>query len=109
MPDVQKPAEPSENVPVQGREFQSVKEFVAATGLSPSTVRRYLAQQKLPKLQFGGKRSRILIPLDATKLLDAMPGEHRTNSAIEVDGPTTPTNVPTERLHLSGCKPKWMR
>jgi excisionase family DNA binding protein len=47
------------------REYLSPREFVARSGLSLATVRRYLADGRLPSVQPGGRRCRMLIPVAA--------------------------------------------
>ena len=44
------------------REVVTPQEYSQLTGISMSTVRRYLADGRLPKLQPGGPRCRVLIP-----------------------------------------------
>lgn len=47
------------------REYLSPQEFVLRSGLSIATVRRYLRDGRLPSVQPGGRRSRVLIPVTA--------------------------------------------
>ena len=42
--------------------YLTPEEFAHLSGLSLSTVRRYLADGRLPKVQPGGPRCRVLIP-----------------------------------------------
>ncbi len=44
------------------REAVSPQEFVVLSGLSIATVRRYIAGGRLPCIQPGGRRCRVLIP-----------------------------------------------
>lgn len=46
-------------------EYVSPGQFVCLSGLSMATVRRYLADGRLPKIQPGGEGCRVLIPRDA--------------------------------------------
>ena len=60
----------------QGVKCVSPKEFAVFSGLSLSTVRRYLADGRLPKIQPGGHRGRVLIPCDVLERVradDAVP------------------------------------
>ena len=50
---------------VESPQFLSPQEFVAFSGLSIATVRRYLDAGILPKVQPSGKRGRVLIPTSA--------------------------------------------
>ena len=52
--------------PDQG--FLSPAEFAQLTGLSMATVRRYLRDGRVPKIQPGGARCRVLIPRAALEL-----------------------------------------
>ena len=52
-------------MPEAAREYFSVAEFAQRTGLSETTVRRYLKKGLLPRYQPGGRRSRVLIPAAA--------------------------------------------
>ena len=45
--------------------FLSPAEFSSHSGISLSTVWRYLADGLLPKVQPGGPRCRVLIPIEA--------------------------------------------
>jgi hypothetical protein len=90
-----------------GRKGLSPKEFAAATGFSMATVRRRLAKNQLPKFQPGGKRSRILIPLDA--LIGSQPESTKPRADQRTDD-TAANGAPgcAEKNHLSGRKPGWM-
>lgn len=48
-----------------GRQFLSPVEFAEVTGLSPATVRRRIAERRIPIYQPGGPRTRVLIPIKA--------------------------------------------
>jgi hypothetical protein len=85
-------------------------EFARLSGLSLSTVRRYLACGKLPKYQPGGPRCRVLIPRYVVDELLNCESRYKKNQ----DGPT-PTSNETEsgnRLPIksdsSGPPPRWM-
>jgi excisionase family DNA binding protein len=90
------------------RAYVTADEFVQLTGLSLSTVRRYLASGRLPKVQPGGDRCRVLIPRGALQeycrsstASDESVGPH------PVDGADVPlsSNSSTPRRH--GPAPKW--
>ena len=67
--------------------YLSPAEFVELSGLSLSTVRRYLRDGCLPKFQPGGSRCRVLIPrvaLDTVEAADRKSvGEPKTASSSE--------------------------
>jgi hypothetical protein len=52
-------------IPNTEKKYLSPVEFVARSGLSIATVRRYLDSGVLPKVQFGGRGCRICIPVSA--------------------------------------------
>ena len=53
--------------------FISITQLAAEAGLSVSTVRRYLRDDKLPRVQPGGARCRVLVPANA---LDGLAAGH---------------------------------
>ena len=59
------PVFPDEPVGATEIEYLSPQQFACLSGLSNATVRRYLADGRLPKIQPGGQRCRVLIPRDA--------------------------------------------
>jgi hypothetical protein len=91
----------------EGRKGLSPKEFAAATGFSLATVHRRLAKNQLPKFQPGGKRTRILIPLDAFSgnqpEATQPPADQRADDTAANGAPAC-----AEKNHLSGRKPGWM-
>ena len=96
--------------PGEARDYISPAEFVSVTGISMSTVRRYLRSGQLPKIQPGGHRCRVLIPRDALESYrnqtavpeDTAKWQPETNTkAVDSSGPT---NAPNYR----GQTPRWM-
>jgi hypothetical protein len=84
------------------RRYLSPEEFALVTGLSLSTVHRRLARQQLPKIQPGGKGTRIMIPLDAIEI---------AKPAADNGQKMSPTNTKQDRTdkgYLSGRRPQWM-
>jgi excisionase family DNA binding protein len=87
----------------------SVEKFAELSGLSDSTVRRYVKAGKLPHNQPGGRRCRILIPLSALS--------HSGSGSASVDlaDPTiseAASNQPEQPENLErlpGPKPRWAR
>lgn len=77
----------------------SPREFVELSGLSLATVHRRLADGSIPKIQFGGKRCRILIPRSAL------------NSTITANQPATAKPAAAERASRvrSGMRPRWTK
>ena len=93
------------------RAYITPEEFVRLSGLSLSTVRRYLADGRLPKVQPGGHRCRVLIPRNAL--------EHPRHSKDEGGQATTTVNDPETSVatspldigprDLPGPLPRWRR
>jgi len=92
------------------RDFVTPNEFVKLSGLSLSSVWRYLADGRLPKVQPGGHRGKVLIPRDALKML------LRASEASELAAPSnesgkpeaTSAIEPTSRAQ-SGSRPHWQK
>jgi excisionase family DNA binding protein len=89
------------------RRYLSPEEFGDRSGLSLATVHRYLKKGKLPFHQPGGRRTRILIPIDAL--------ESVSRSASQADRTTAPAaaqeaSPAAERpVPLPGPRPRWTR
>jgi excisionase family DNA binding protein len=85
----------------QDSAYLSPEDFARRSGLSVSTVRRYLADGRLPKFQPGGKRCRVLIPSSALAgHLDAT-----SNVTLKREAP----DRRQEETRPPGPKPKWLR
>lgn len=80
----------------------SPAEFVARTGLSPATVRRYLKSGRLPKSQPGGPRCRVMIPVSALRAIQ-YPDDRKPNPDAQMK--LDESNSASIR---KGPKPKWM-
>jgi hypothetical protein len=90
------------------RKVRTIREAVQETGLSASTVRRYLASGRLPKIQLGGPGCAILIPAEA--LAGLLPSNHNTPN--EGDGTASVAQDQTNQADISqrrshGPQPKW--
>jgi hypothetical protein len=91
-------------LPESERQCLSPNEFVAATGLSLSTVHRLLAKKQLPKDQPGAKGTRILIPIGAVDAFTPKASDTQIgNTTRQLD-----TDVAGERGRLSGRPPLWI-
>lgn len=93
--------------PPDVREALSPKEFVAKSGLSLATVRRYLRDGRLPSIQPGGRRCRVLIPASALALVSAVNAEPRsavTNGPRDVAAVKQPSTL---NKALPGRKAEW--
>jgi excisionase family DNA binding protein len=87
--------------------YLKIKDFIALSGLSDSTVRRRVRDGSLPAVQIGGKGKKLLIPADALDpVCDPI-------SPIELEKPAAvfSTATPAESLadKHNGPRPKWMR
>jgi excisionase family DNA binding protein len=91
---------------VAKQQFLSPADFARLSGLSLSTVQRYLRDGKIPYLQPAGRRGRILIPLQAFER-----AVHDVN-ALEVGASadeSSTTSSSSDEPRLPGPRPKWMR
>jgi hypothetical protein len=91
------------------RKFISPTVYSALTGLSMATVRRRLSTKQIPSLQPGGRRSRVLIPLDALQASAEEAGS--VQAAKGSSGPLTtgePKSAIEQQIHLPGPRPRWM-
>jgi len=96
----------AEHAAKQEKPFLSPQEFSEHTGLSLSTVRRYLKRGKLPHSQLGGAHCRILIPVDALKMVPPIaPAEAAT--AIGPPANPPPETPSSETTSLPGPRPWW--
>jgi len=86
------------------REFLSPQEFAALCGLALITVRRYLADGRLPSVQPGGHRCRVLIPRSALTLFVKVGDVARVACR-----PSTKKSTPTPtRKSPAGPAPRWL-
>lgn len=81
-----------------GKPFLTLKEFSQTTGLSQSTIRRRVKDGSIKVIQLGGKRCRILFPIQA--LEQASQPDLSKSKSLE----PTPKSRPK-----SGPKPGWLR
>ena len=87
----------------------SPKDFTLLSGLSLSTVRRYLKDGRLPKIQLGGVGCRVLIPRDAVEqyLRSAANSDECVGpSPADACDDSKPTDCNQHRQH--GPTPRWM-
>ncbi len=92
-------------------DFLSPAEFARSTGISLPTVRRYLKTGRLPKVQPGGHRCRVLIPRDALSGYQAESDSAGENTAVEDKSQVSDSqNYSSQSLSsLSGPVPHWMK
>src|SRR5262245_5075038 len=92
----------------QARRYLSPQEFSTLSGLSLSTVHRYLRRGRLPYQQPAGRRGRILIPATVLEQIADDP-----SSAGSAQAPVAPlagtANSPRTSARPSGPRPKWIR
>lgn len=79
-------------------------EVARLTGLSIPTIRRYLKDGRLPKVQPGGRRCRVLIPRSAIESI-GLPVAQAAKEDAWQDENTGATDS-TPKSH--GPLPKWM-
>ncbi len=84
--------------------FYSPRQFAAFSGLALATIRRYLAEGRLPFVQPAGPRGRVLIPRDALGTVApqavAPVASHAPQSALR---PSRAASRP------AGPLPRWLR
>jgi excisionase family DNA binding protein len=90
------------------RRYLSPEEFNQLTGLSLATVRRYLKNGKLPFLQPGGRRGRILIPVDALAGLPLVVSGATPISDLAACSPPQ-TEIQNKPARIPGPQPRWTR
>ena len=83
------------------RDHLSPQEFAQQSGLSLSTVHRYLKAGHLPKLQLAGPRGRVLIPRSALASIQEQASVPPVPRPATANKPSSPK--------LSGPTPKWLK
>lgn len=93
--------------PHESRAYLSPAEFAAETGLSISTIGRYLKSGRLPKAQPGGPGCRVMIPRVALEPLiaDAQSPSSVQDTTVDAKPPCAPEKSPSA---LSGPQPRWL-
>ena len=92
-------------------EYFSTAEFISHSGLSRTTVCRYLDNGGLPKIQPGGKHCRVLIPRNALESFHPSPDVSNIatceacNPGNNVQKTDPIPNLQQTQLH--GPKPRW--
>jgi excisionase family DNA binding protein len=87
----------------------SPKEFAARSGLSLSTVRRYLADGRLPSVQHGGRRCRVLIPLSIlTQFSRKTTAECERQPVLPKHAPALAPPTSLTAKSLPGPAPRWL-
>ncbi|WP_145044259.1 helix-turn-helix domain-containing protein [Gimesia chilikensis] len=81
-------------------EFLSPEEFAQFSGLSVPTIHRYLKSGRLPYIQPGGFRCRILIPQNALNSSGKIPSEN---------SPSVPPRAKKPQVKTSGPEPAWKK
>ncbi len=92
----------------QTENFLSPKDFAAFSGLSLTTVRRYLAAGKIACIQLGGHRHRQLISVDALSQIETVSGTpqvSKQHSQIQ----QTPSVPVADAAQRSGPLPRWRK
>ena len=91
------------------RRYLSPQEFSELSGLSLSTVRRYLRNGRLPYRQPAGRRGRILIPAAALELSSAATPPGETSQARAAPSTPATTLPPVTPARPPGPRPRWTR
>lgn len=89
---------------LSSKDLLSPQEFASFTGMSLATVHRYLKAGTLPKIQVGGKRHRVLIPLNALQHVTAGCDKKPVFETSDSPKPETPTAKAPRR----GRPPRWL-
>jgi hypothetical protein len=89
------------------RLYLSPREFAAHSGLSLATVHRYLKSGKLPAVQPGGFRARILIPLRSLgERSPELPAPYVATADCVSDSDAVKSDDTTR---IPGPPPRWKR
>lgn len=91
------------------RVYLTPEEFAQVSGLSLSTVRRYLANGKLPKCQPGGPRCRVLIPRGALVQLAPSEVDQGDRLATGLDNTSSVGSQSKHNQRRRGPVPRWRR
>lgn len=95
-----KPVSQSPESSDRSSDLLSIAEAVKYSGLSASTLWRYIARRRLPKVQHGGCGCRVMLRrLDLMALSAAEPGP----------APAPEAPPPTRTKKLSGRAPAWKK
>lgn len=90
---------------LDSRDLISPHEFASRSGLSIATVRRYLADGRLPSMQPGGPRCRVLIPVSALTQFAGKAGDRSLSRPLPVANATVPASAGRS---LPGPAPRWL-
>lgn len=90
----------SDHVPSPERRFLSAAEFCAATGLSSATFWRRVRDDSIIVWQPGGRRTRVLVPIEALQAVQ-VPRPKRVLAIASAAG-----SEPTRRY---GPAPRWLQ
>lgn len=91
--------------PFAERDAVSPEEYAHLTGLSLSTVRRYVRDQRLPSVQPGGRRCRVLIP--RTALVHVSPTDQGLGAQAASASTLPVQQAPSRGSKLPGPAPHW--
>jgi hypothetical protein len=89
--------------------YLSPQEFGLLSGLSLATVHRYLRDGRLPYCQPGGRRGRILIPLEALEMASGAAPGMAFDTSVSASIPVANTQQPETAARLPGPRPRWSR
>lgn len=90
--------------------YRSRQDLAAQTGLSPATLQRYKAQNRIPYYQPAGKGGRVLFPPNAIEVAVAAAQADRNDPQGDLGATTTaaPAQQQDVRQKLPGPRPRWL-
>jgi hypothetical protein len=103
------PGRPDNSHEIPISEYLTPHDFAQLSGLSISTVRRYLDDDKLPKIQPGGKRCRVLIPRNALDFIKPIEKQRPEASPDETEAPANANKDKPKPAANSGPQPRWRK
>jgi excisionase family DNA binding protein len=87
------------------RVYLGYAEIAAQTGISLSTLRRRVKEGRLPFIQPGGRRTRIVFPADVIERLLQNAGNAAETTPVSSTEPARSAAKPTHH----GPRPKWLQ
>ena len=90
------------------QQYVSPQEFAAQSGLSLSTVWRYLKTGRIHSVQPGGNRCRVLVPSEAlAQFTSASAVSRGADQQVAPNAGDAPAKRSQKACELSGPRPRW--